>query len=81
MKNGKKGVYLKNYDSICKPISEGGLGLQNMEHFNLAMIAKMGWRLKENPITLCATNIILVVIFYMLIINLNKKIAGFGKEF
>lgn len=50
-----KGVYLKGWDSFSKSITDGGLGFQNITLFNSAMIAKMGWRLNENPTSLCAS--------------------------
>lgn len=48
-KKGKKGVYPKGWKPVCKPLEEGGLGIQNIENFNMAVIAKIGWKLKENP--------------------------------
>lgn len=30
--NGKKGVNLKNWPSICKSLEEGGLGIKNIRN-------------------------------------------------
>lgn len=46
-------MYLKAWEAICKSLTEGGMGFQSLENFNLSMLAKMGWRLKENPDSLC----------------------------
>jgi hypothetical protein len=36
------------------PKKEGGLGYKNLHTFNLAMLAKQGWRMLNNPESLCA---------------------------
>lgn len=36
-------LYLKDWSSMCKPKSVGGLGLRRTKDMNAALLAKMGW--------------------------------------
>lgn len=39
---------------LCQPKGSGGMGLRDLECFNLAMLAKQAWRLVTNPQSLLA---------------------------
>lgn len=40
-----RGMYWVAWDKICKPKEEGGLGVKNIELFNVALLAKWKWRI------------------------------------
>lgn len=37
----------KAWDSICKPKSNGGLGLRHMEEVNKTLAEKLGWEMAQ----------------------------------
>jgi hypothetical protein len=43
-----RNLSLKSWSSICSPRVEGGLGFKRMHEFNLALVAKLGWKLLTN---------------------------------
>ena len=53
-KEGKRKMCWVSWDDMTKPKYAGGMGFQDIELFNLALLARQGWRLIQNPDTLSA---------------------------
>ena len=43
-----------SWERIWKTKAKGGMGYRDLECFNMAMLAKQGWRLVQNPDSLVA---------------------------
>ncbi|CAN6573468.1 unnamed protein product [Malus baccata var. baccata] len=50
----KRGCHWASWDRLMKQKSAGGLGFKDFQCFNLAFLAKIGWRLIQNPTSLLA---------------------------
>ncbi|XP_062020747.1 uncharacterized mitochondrial protein AtMg00310-like [Rosa rugosa] len=50
----KQKIHWQSWDRLCVPKMEGGMGFKNLHWFNLAMLAKQGWRILKNPNSLIA---------------------------
>jgi hypothetical protein len=50
----EKKMHWIKWEKLMRPKCEGRLGFKNMHSFNLAMLAKQGWRLVQNKESLCA---------------------------
>ena len=44
----------QHWELQTKPKVAGGMGFRDLRLFNLAMLGKLGWRLLQNPDSLCA---------------------------
>lgn len=50
----EKRIHWCSWEKLCTAKSEGDLGFRNLYGFNLALLAKQGWRLLSKPNSLVA---------------------------
>jgi hypothetical protein len=62
------------WDDMSKPKFMGGPGFQNIELFNLALLARQAWRLVQEPDSLSAR--ILKAVYYTKSDLLDAKVGG-----
>ncbi|OMO96071.1 reverse transcriptase [Corchorus capsularis] len=48
-KPDEKKLHMKNWDLICKPKWQGGLGIRKTAHMNGALLGKQAWRILTEP--------------------------------
>lgn len=44
-----RGVHLLNRETLIRPKKLGGVNLKSAKMMNMALLAKLGWRLMSNP--------------------------------
>ncbi|XP_024190213.1 uncharacterized protein LOC112194201 [Rosa chinensis] len=52
--DAKKRIHWRSWEKLCLTKQEGGMGFKNIYAYNLAMLAKQGWRFLSNPDSLVA---------------------------
>ncbi|KAL4325746.1 hypothetical protein GQ457_11G020100 [Hibiscus cannabinus] len=52
--HAKKGIHWCTWSALCRLKEDGGMGFRDFAKFNIALLAKQGWRLLDNPGSLVA---------------------------
>ncbi|XP_073362313.1 uncharacterized protein [Aegilops tauschii subsp. strangulata] len=47
-------IHWLSWEKLTKSKGDGGLGFRDIYNFNMAMLARQGWRMPQNPESLCA---------------------------
>jgi hypothetical protein len=51
--NANRFVAWKDWDKLCQPKKNGGLGFRRFKDFNKALLAKVGWMIAKDQDNLC----------------------------
>ncbi|CAN6553836.1 unnamed protein product [Malus baccata var. baccata] len=51
----RKGIHWVSWDRLMKQKKAGGMGFKDIQCVNLALLAKIGWRITQNPLSLIAS--------------------------
>lgn len=51
-KESKRKMAWISWDKLYQRKSDGGMGFKNLKAFSLALLAKQGWRIVQNPSSL-----------------------------
>ncbi|KAL5571472.1 hypothetical protein UlMin_021069 [Ulmus minor] len=73
---GQKKIHWAKWEVLCQPKEKGGLGFQNLEGFNKALLAKQGWRLIRYPDSLVGK--VLKACYFPNCSFLEAKVGGGG---
>lgn len=55
--HGKRGIHWCAWKVLCIAKDKGGLGFQSLDQFNVALLAKQGWRLINFPKFIISTGL------------------------
>ncbi|KAL4388444.1 hypothetical protein GQ457_09G025950 [Hibiscus cannabinus] len=52
--SSKRGIHWCTWSELCQLKNDGGMGFRDFGKFNIALLAKQGWRILSNPGSLVA---------------------------